>query len=153
MSRDLDRFKNIEVDWNEVLTDDPDMLGGILRDVVRKGRKSSVLERNEKAARFRQINGVSHLAEEKFHVALNALREGNSVEVFARRVDIPVFVLEPLLGGDVVPDNALMMEIAESLDKPYNFFLEVRIHAILGSIESFLMNHPETVDAWVRRVE
>lgn len=151
--RDLDKFKDIEVNWSEVLGDDPDMLGGILRDVVKKGRKKSKLGRNEKTQRFNQINGVSHLAEEKFSVALNALRAGEEVEDFARRVDMPVFVLQPLLDGEVLPDDSLLIEIAETLGKPYNFFLEYRVHTILKSIESFLISHPETVDAWMKRVD
>lgn len=151
MTKDLTKFENISIDWNDILADDPDILGGILRDVVKRTNKSKrSLERRERIASINQISGLHTLSEERFNVSLNALRAGRPVDEFAEILDIPVFVLEPLLDGEVTPDVELLAEIAEDLGKPHNYFLEYRIHFILKSIEDFLLKHPETVNAWMK---
>ena len=154
MTRDLDRYRDMKVDWNTILGEDPDILGGILRDVVKRSHKSRTkMSRRQRSEKFSQINGTTSFAEQKFSIAINALRAGDPLEKFAKRIDMPEMIVELLLDGEVVPDVDLLAEIAESLNKPYNYFLEYRIHFVLASIESFLIQHPETLSAWIGRAE
>lgn len=145
MTKDLSKYKDFEVNWSAIMLADPDILGGILRDVVVKGGRS----KNSNSST--QINGISSLSEEKFSVALKALKGTCSNLEFSEKLDMPEFIVELLLQGEVTPDIELLCSIAESLDKPYNFFLEYRIEKVLTGIEKFLFAHPETVDAWFKK--
>ena len=60
MTRDLDRYRDMKVDWNTILGEDPDILGGILRDVVKRSHKSRTkMSRRQRSEKFSQINGTT----------------------------------------------------------------------------------------------
>lgn len=140
------------VDWNQVIGHDPDVIGGMLRDVVKHGHKSrKKMTLQERTRSLRHIHSED-VSTQPFHLALRALQGTSSVNDFSDEVGIPSEVLAVLLAGDILPDDDLLLDIASNLDRPADYFLEYRIHRVLSSIGSFLRNHPETLEVWFSKL-
>lgn len=141
------------VDWNQVIGHDPDVIGGMLRDVVKHGNRSrrKSLSLQERSRSLRQIHSED-VSSQPFHLALRALQGTAPLNEFSDEVGIPIEILTVLLSGEILPDDDLLIDISSSLNRPRDYFLEYRIHKVLFSIGSFLRKNPETLEVWFSRL-
>jgi hypothetical protein len=141
---------SVEIDWYEVFSVDPAILGGLINDILkldqsRQGKpgKRPSLEEESTAEKLRKIQDDDYTNEE-FSRAFRVLCGDRSVRSVAAKTGLDKSYVHRLLNGTVAPSSEILKTVAEAFGKSPSYFLEHRIYYILGMIENKLFNSPES---------
>lgn len=139
--------------WIDDLSEDPEVLGAIIRDVLRigfadgtsltRGKRAPASE-EEGTRRWRQITNTD-FSVIPFHDALNDLmrNNGDSLRAAAERTGISRTRLMYLRRGESEPTVADMTAIAAGYGHNPLYFHAYRVHAIASAVHLALDPHPE----------
>jgi transcriptional regulator with XRE-family HTH domain len=148
------------VGWGRALERDPELMGRILRDILKARQVTSTrpgprpaldvakaqpivdtwLGRDPLATPYSLLN---------FGDAFALLAEGRSLRHVARIVDMPRVTVHRLMRGDIKPSSEMMVKVAQAFNKQPSYFVEWRIGVIASAIVDNLTAMPErTVRAY-----
>lgn len=139
--------------WVKAFDRDIDMLGSILRDVLkadqaepgRPGPRPS-LEATRAQPRFDEWMGKDPsdrpYTELPFTTALSLLKKEQSFTQVARKTGISRSHLHRLANGEFLPTLTQMEQIAKAYGKRPSYFVEYRIGVIVGAIAEGLAGSP-----------
>ena len=142
------------VGWGRALERDPELMGRILRDILKARQANSTrpgprpaldvakaqpivdgwLGRNPRDAPYSLLG---------FGDAFVLLADGRSVRQVARMVDLPRVTVHRLMRGEIKPSSEMMVRVAQAFSKQPSFFVEWRIGVIAGAVVDNLTAMPE----------
>ncbi len=139
-----------EIDWYSVFSEDPAILGLIINDIYKldqsrsgkPGKRPSLTE-DSTADKLKKMHGLDY-TEKGFVEAFKALCGDRSVRAVASKIQLDKSYVHRLLTGAAFPPVETMAVIAKSFNKDPSYFLEYRIHMVLGALEQKLQEFPES---------
>jgi transcriptional regulator with XRE-family HTH domain len=145
---------NDEQGWNRVLDRDPELMGRILRDILKAQQANSGRPGPRPAldaAKARPIVDTWFGRDPKaapytllsFGDAFALLADGKSYRHVARVVDLPRMTVHRLMRGDIKPSAEMMVKVAQAFSKKPSYFVEWRIGVIASAIMANLTAMPE----------
>lgn len=142
------------LDWREVFDNDTDLLGHLLRDILKldmavpgqAGRRPS-LDEKEATPSFDKMMGRDYCDRPYsllgFAKTLRLLMGTRSLSTLETKVGIDRTRLFRLLRGTAVPSCTDMERVAEAFGKKPSFFFEFRVLTIANAIHNELTDDPE----------
>ncbi len=143
------------VDWFKAFTDDIDLFGRIIRDILKQEAASPrhsgprpALDYDSAKQRLAQLMGRDYSLD-PFPVALKTLGAGRSYRHIALKTGLNRNTIYRLLTGEMEPDGVTMEIIAKAFDKNPSYFIEYRMDGIMAALENHMMKAPElTIDIY-----
>lgn len=151
----LDIFPSLQsLDWLTILSNDMDLLGGIIREKVisertpgKVGRRKPGLTRAEAEPVIDKIFGKDSLARPytflQFKDALRALCEGIPMERLEKKIGLPSSWLIMLMNGQSIPTKEHIEKISVAFEKSPGYFMEYRTIKVTEAVFFYLESHPE----------
>jgi DNA-binding phage protein len=151
-----EQYPSVEtVDWFGAFTEDIDLFGRVIRDILKQESASPhhsgprpALDYDTAKQRLAQIMGRDYSVD-PFPLAFKTLAAGRSVRHLALKTSLNRNMIYRLLSGHIDPDNATMEIVASAFGKNPSYFLEYRINGIMVALEGNMMKAPEiTIDLY-----
>lgn len=136
-------------DWSNVLAGDYDLVGTIMRDVLRIGNvevrrgQRPIPEFDDTIASLRAAVGDEEYTVAPFPDAFRALAAGRSIRSVAHRVGLARNRVDRLLKMQISPTMSDMQKIAAGFKKPVGYFAEFRLAAIVVAVHAALERDPD----------
>jgi transcriptional regulator with XRE-family HTH domain len=139
-----------EINWSEVINKNPDVLEGIVGDVVKVDGKRRKVSRQDGTRRLNQVY-EQDFSERPFQDSFRIICGKDSLRTTAAKTGISYSHVFHLKSGNATPTIEMMENIAIAYNREPSYFLEYRIHFVLASMTDFLMKNPETATAWFNK--
>lgn len=141
-----------DVDWGQLFSVDPGILGDVINDVIRVVHSSKEKNRRGKRSNVKRSVAKNNLekiqnidfSNEEFIVSVRYLKLDRSIRCFARKVGLNTSKVQRLLEGKVEPTAKELEQIAEAFDKHPSYFLEYRIAYVVSAMSSLMKTYPES---------
>lgn len=143
-----------EAAWNRAFDREPELLGRIVRDILKSGQAVPGRPGPRPAldnARAQPVVDawmgldptVRPYCMLPFGEALRLLAGERSIRSVANLTGIPRMTLHKLLTGQITPTSDMMLKAGRGFKKEPSFFLEWRVGAVASAIVNKLMSAPE----------
>jgi transcriptional regulator with XRE-family HTH domain len=140
--------------WGRVLDRDPELMGRILRDILKARQANSGRPGPRPALDMAKAQpivdtwlGRDPLAAPytllPFGDALVLLAQGRSMRHVARLVDMPRTIVHRLMRGEIKPSSEMIVKVSQAFGKKPSYFVEWRIGVIASTIVDALTAMPE----------
>lgn len=146
-------FFSIEnLDWKKVFTEDPEILGSIINDMLKmrvpgKGRpgKRPALDNKDSKDLFSNLIGTDY-SEQIFSLTFNKLKSKSrlSIRSLGDELGMDKMLVHRLLSGKQNPSLNQMERVASYFNKDPSYFLEWRIAYIITFIHAALHDYTES---------
>jgi transcriptional regulator with XRE-family HTH domain len=143
-----------ESGWGRALDRDPELMGRILRDILKARQTQSTRPGPRPALDAAKAQPIvdtwlgrdpraSPYTTMCFGDAFVLLAEGRSMRHVARMTDIPRSMVHKLMRGEIKPTSEIIVKVSQAFDKQPSYFVEWRIGVIASSIVANLTSMPE----------
>jgi transcriptional regulator with XRE-family HTH domain len=143
-----------ESGWGRALDRDPELMGRILRDVLKAQQTNSGRPGPRPALDAAKAQPIvdtwlgrdprsSPYTLLTFGDALKLLAEGRSMRQLARMTGMQRTMVHRLMRGDIKPTSEIIVKVAQTFGKKPSYFVEWRIGVIASAIVANLTAMPE----------
>ena len=142
--------KSVMLDWKQVFSQDPAILGRIINDVIkldqrrvgRPGKRPS-LAPNLTAQKLKELQSEDH-TNLPFNQALRILANGCTIREIHQKLNISRSHLYNVFEQKTTPSLEVIKQAAQAFGKHPSYFLEYRVAYIVGLLQNKLVNSPES---------
>lgn len=141
-----------QINWNEIINNDPDVMNDLASGVARVGgKRKAAINYNVGTQKFHAIQNFDY-SELPFDKAFTILCRDTPLRTIARKMDVSPAHVYNLKNGSASPTFEVMEKAAAAFNRKPTFFLEYRIGSVLLSIELYLQRNPETSTVWYNKL-
>jgi transcriptional regulator with XRE-family HTH domain len=141
------------IDWGQILREEPEVFNGLANGVSRVDRnRKSKLDHQTGTRRLHNFI-QDDFSEKEFKEAFKIICEKDTIRKTAEKVNISPAHVYNLKEGKAQPTLELMEVIAKAYGRKPEYFVEYRIINVLASVDKFLSKNPETATVWFNKIK